>query len=33
MGWEDAGSLYFTIPVKALAAGDFSQAVARVLCC
>ncbi|MFE0703019.1 DUF1963 domain-containing protein [Streptomyces sp. NPDC058872] len=32
-GWGDAGTLYFTIPVKALANGDFSQAVARVLSC
>lgn len=32
-GWGDAGTLYFTIPVKALATGDFSQAVAQVLCC
>ncbi|MGW5605361.1 DUF1963 domain-containing protein [Streptomyces sp. NPDC003753] len=32
-GWGDAGTLYFTIPVKALATGDFSQAVAQALCC
>ncbi|MFG2477497.1 DUF1963 domain-containing protein [Streptomyces fagopyri] len=32
-GWGDAGTLYFTIPAKALATGDFSQAVAQVLCC
>ncbi|GHJ98929.1 hypothetical protein SY2F82_07270 [Streptomyces sp. Y2F8-2] len=33
MGLGDAGTLYFTIPVKALATGDFSQAVAQALCC
>ncbi|WP_317447319.1 DUF1963 domain-containing protein [Streptomyces collinus] len=32
-GWGDAGTLYFTIPVKALADGDFGQAVAQVCCC
>ncbi|MFD8589920.1 DUF1963 domain-containing protein [Streptomyces sp. NPDC059637] len=32
-GWGDAGTLYFTIPAKALATGDFSKAVAQVLCC
>ncbi|MGW4562907.1 DUF1963 domain-containing protein [Streptomyces sp. NPDC004561] len=32
-GWGDAGTVYFTIPAKALTAGDFSQAVAQVLCC
>lgn len=31
-GWGDAGTLYYTIPVKALAAGDFREAVAQVLC-
>jgi hypothetical protein len=31
-GWGDAGTLYFTIPVKALATGDFREAVAQVLC-
>jgi hypothetical protein len=32
-GWGDAGTLYFTIPVKALATGDFRKVVAQVLCC
>ncbi|OYP16974.1 hypothetical protein CFC35_22740 [Streptomyces sp. FBKL.4005] len=32
-GWGDAGTLYYTIPAKALAAGDFGRAVAQVLCC
>ncbi|MFE3881735.1 DUF1963 domain-containing protein [Streptomyces lydicus] len=32
-GWGDAGSLYFTIPAKAFAAGDFSRAEATVRCC
>ncbi|MFD8597607.1 DUF1963 domain-containing protein [Kitasatospora sp. NPDC059646] len=32
-GWGDAGSLYFTIPVKALAAGDFAAATAEGRCC
>ncbi|MFI9425803.1 DUF1963 domain-containing protein [Streptomyces achromogenes] len=32
-GWGDAGTLYFTIPAKALAAGDFGKVVAQVLCC
>ncbi|GAA4304776.1 hypothetical protein GCM10023086_22150 [Streptomyces venetus] len=31
-GWGDAGTLYFTIPAEALAAGDFSRAVAQLLC-
>ncbi|MFF7894497.1 DUF1963 domain-containing protein [Streptomyces sp. NPDC007907] len=31
-GWGDAGTLYFTIPRAALAAGDFSEAVAQVHC-
>ncbi|MFF8992204.1 DUF1963 domain-containing protein [Streptomyces sp. NPDC014983] len=32
-GWGDAGTLYFTIPVKALANGDFHKATAQTLCC
>ncbi|PBC71662.1 uncharacterized protein DUF1963 [Streptomyces sp. TLI_235] len=32
-GWGDAGSLYFTIPAGALAAGDFTRAGAEVRCC
>lgn len=32
-GWGDAGTLYFTIPPKALAEGDFSQAGAEMRCC
>ncbi|WP_327117588.1 YwqG family protein [Streptomyces sp. NBC_01341] len=32
-GWGDAGTLYFTIPVTALATGDFRKAVAQVRCC
>ncbi|MEW2620763.1 DUF1963 domain-containing protein [Streptomyces sp. NPDC048106] len=32
-GWGDAGTLYFTIPAKALANGDFRQATAQTLCC
>ncbi|MFF3763455.1 DUF1963 domain-containing protein [Streptomyces sp. NPDC001922] len=32
-GWGDAGTLYFTIPVKALANGDFSKAEVQILCC
>lgn len=27
----DAGTLYFTIPAKALATGDFRRAVAQIL--
>jgi len=32
-GWSDAGTLYFTIPAKAFAAGDFSKAEAIGRCC
>lgn len=32
-GWGDAGTMYFTIPAKAFAAGDFSQARAEMRCC
>ncbi|MGW0579169.1 DUF1963 domain-containing protein [Streptomyces sp. NPDC002920] len=32
-GWGDAGTLYFTIPAEALAAGDYRQVVAQALCC
>ncbi|MEY9926243.1 uncharacterized protein YwqG [Catenulispora sp. GP43] len=32
-GWGDAGTVYFTIPVKAFASGDYSKATAVVLCC
>ena len=32
-GWGDAGTLYFMIPAKAFAAGDFSQAEAIGRCC
>ncbi|MFJ4844634.1 MULTISPECIES: DUF1963 domain-containing protein [unclassified Streptomyces] len=32
-GWGDAGTLYYTIPVGALRAGDFGKAVARVQSC
>ncbi|MFF4705333.1 DUF1963 domain-containing protein [Streptomyces sp. NPDC001288] len=32
-GWADAGTLYFTIPARAFAAGDFRQARAQVLSC
>ncbi|MFE7234054.1 DUF1963 domain-containing protein [Streptomyces sp. NPDC001231] len=32
-GWGYAGTLYFTIPVKALATSDFCKAVAQVFCC
>ncbi|MFC7329666.1 DUF1963 domain-containing protein [Marinactinospora rubrisoli] len=32
-GWGDAGTFYFLIPEKALAAGDFSQAVPEMRCC
>ncbi|GAB7188453.1 hypothetical protein ATKI12_8284 [Kitasatospora sp. Ki12] len=32
-GWGDAGTVYFTIPAGALAAGDFGKAVATGLCC
>ncbi|MFG2809630.1 DUF1963 domain-containing protein [Streptomyces massasporeus] len=31
-GWGDAGTLYFTIPAQALAAGDFDRAVAQLIC-
>jgi hypothetical protein len=31
-GWGDAGTLYFTIPAEALAAGDFDRAVAQLIC-
>ncbi|MGW4378697.1 DUF1963 domain-containing protein [Kitasatospora sp. NPDC004531] len=32
-GWGDAGTLYFTIPAAAFAAGDFSRAGAEGHCC
>ncbi|MEU4303752.1 YwqG family protein [Kitasatospora aureofaciens] len=32
-GWGDAGTLYFTIPARAFAAGDFSKAEATGQCC
>ncbi|GAA2662792.1 hypothetical protein GCM10010412_036860 [Nonomuraea recticatena] len=32
-GWGDAGTMYFTIPVKAFMAGDFSEAEADMRCC
>ncbi|MGF1429859.1 DUF1963 domain-containing protein [Kitasatospora sp. LaBMicrA B282] len=32
-GWGDAGTLYFTIPAKAFAAGDFGRAEATGRCC
>ncbi|MEO3868464.1 YwqG family protein [Nonomuraea sp. B12E4] len=32
-GWGDAGTMYFTIPAKAFAAGDFSKAKADMRCC
>ncbi|MEV0415524.1 YwqG family protein [Streptomyces sp. NPDC050448] len=32
-GWGDAGTMYFTIPAKAYAAGDFSKAEAIGRCC
>ncbi|MFE4514634.1 DUF1963 domain-containing protein [Kitasatospora sp. NPDC056783] len=32
-GWGDAGTLYFTIPAGAFAAGDFSRAEAAGYCC
>ncbi|WP_424886978.1 DUF1963 domain-containing protein [Streptomyces sp. XH2] len=32
-GWGDAGTMYFTIPAKAFAAGDFSKAEAQGRCC
>jgi hypothetical protein len=32
-GWGDAGTMYFTIPAKAFAAGDFSKAEASGRCC
>ncbi|MFJ8439820.1 DUF1963 domain-containing protein [Kitasatospora griseola] len=32
-GWGDAGTVYFTIPAKAFAAGDFSKAEATIRCC
>lgn len=32
-GWGDAGTMYFTIPAGAYAAGDFGRAEARTLCC
>ncbi|MDL4813586.1 DUF1963 domain-containing protein [Actinomadura opuntiae] len=31
-GWGDAGTLYFTIPAKAFAEGDFGQAEAQGIC-
>lgn len=35
LGWDggDAGMIYFTIPAKAFAAGDFNEAAAGVACC
>ncbi|PJN25488.1 DUF1963 domain-containing protein [Kitasatospora sp. CB02891] len=32
-GWGDGGTVYFTIPAKAFAAGDFSKAEACIRCC
>ncbi|MFD8754411.1 DUF1963 domain-containing protein [Kitasatospora sp. NPDC059577] len=32
-GWGDAGTMYFTIPAGAFAAGDFSRARAAGQCC
>jgi hypothetical protein len=32
-GWGDAGTIYFTIPAKAFAAGDFSVATAAIHSC
>ncbi|MFD9817539.1 DUF1963 domain-containing protein [Streptomyces violascens] len=32
-GWGDAGTMYFTIPAKAFAAGDLSKAEANGRCC
>ncbi|MEU6242862.1 DUF1963 domain-containing protein [Streptomyces sp. NPDC047024] len=32
-GWGDAGTLYFTIPEKAYAEGDFGAAMAEIRCC
>ncbi|SNT53638.1 DUF1963 domain-containing protein [Actinacidiphila glaucinigra] len=32
-GWGDAGTLYFTIPVRAFTTGDFRQATAKIHCC
>ncbi|MFB4300122.1 DUF1963 domain-containing protein [Actinomadura sp. NTSP31] len=32
-GWGDAGTLYFTIPAKAFAEGDFGRATAQGICC
>lgn len=32
-GWGDSGTMYFTIPAKAFAAGDFSKAQAEMRCC
>ncbi|RKE23416.1 DUF1963 domain-containing protein [Streptomyces sp. TLI_171] len=32
-GWGDAGSLYFTVPAKAFAAGDFTATEAAGRCC
>ncbi|MEU8106724.1 DUF1963 domain-containing protein [Nonomuraea muscovyensis] len=32
-GWGDAGTMYFTIPAKAFAAGDFGKAEANLRCC
>lgn len=31
--WGDVGTMYFTIPVKAFAAGDFGKAEAIIRCC
>lgn len=32
-GWGDAGTMYFTIPKKAYAAGDFGKVTANSICC
>ncbi|MEV7119361.1 DUF1963 domain-containing protein [Kitasatospora griseola] len=32
-GWGDGGTVCFTIPAKAFAAGDFSKAEANLRCC
>ncbi|MFJ8387800.1 DUF1963 domain-containing protein [Streptomyces sp. NPDC094438] len=32
-GWGDAGTMYFTIPEKAFAAGGFNKAEANGHCC
>lgn len=32
-GWGDAGTIYFTIPARDFASGNYGEAVAEIICC